>query len=356
MWPIWLLALVFVPLLALTIWRMVVANRSRRVDWARRAAIVVCLVGIGLTPAIPSTQNGELVSNVEMYFVVDRTGSMAAEDYNGNEARLEGVKHDLIGLSQAIPGARYSIIGFDSQATGQLPLTTDTRAVKSWAETVTQEITQYSSGSAIDRPLGELTQTLNDAAERNPQDVRLVFFFSDGENTNGSNSSAGHTFDSFADLAPLIDGGAVLGYGTPEGGKMRSYDGSAKTGIGTDAPYIHDENGEPAISKIDETNLRTLASQLHVKYVHRIKPDSVDSLVKNVNASQIAADGRRDVTTYRDVYWPIGIVLVLLLAWEAWQLTREVPHSGRRHPSLDRRTGATSQTKQTRREEMGANR
>lgn len=57
-----------------------------------------------------------------------------------------------------------------------------------------------------------------DAAGRGgaqPSNVRLVFFLSDGENTNGSDSDAGDGFASFADLAQYIDGGAVLGYGPP---------------------------------------------------------------------------------------------------------------------------------------------
>ena len=36
------------------------------------------------------------------------------------------------------------------------------------------------------------------------------------------------------------------------------------------------------------------------------------------------------MTSYEDVYWPVAILLALLLAWEAWDLTREVPRSGRK--------------------------
>jgi len=332
MWPLWLLLPLLLPLLALTVWKIRVSHGERRRDWIRRTAIVVCLLVIGLTPAIPRTSQDALISNVEMFFVVDRTGSMAAEDYNGDEARLVGVRDDLIALTEAMPAARYTIIGFDSQATQQLPMTTDSRAVQTWAETVSQEITNYSAGSSIDRPLDELTRSLTSAEERNPGNVRLVFVFTDGENTDGSASDAGGDFRSFADLEPLVDGGAVLGYGTAEGGTMRSYDGTSSTGFGTDAPYITDDTGQPAVSHIDEDNLRTLANQLGVQYVHRIEPGPVDDLVADVDVGQITADGRRDVTTYEDVYWPVAVLLALLLAWEAWDLTREVPKSGRKRP------------------------
>src|SRR5699024_7972918 len=97
-------------------------------------------------------QSTEVTSNAELYFVVDRTGSMVAEDYNGSEPRLEGVRHDLVALTEAMPGSRYTILSFDSQATQQLPMTTDARAVRTWAQTVNQETTSCSAGSAVGRP------------------------------------------------------------------------------------------------------------------------------------------------------------------------------------------------------------
>ena len=339
LWPVWVLALVFLPLLGLTIWRVAGSHGEHRRDWLRRTGIVAAAAIIGLCPSVPSTENEQLTSNAELFFVVDRTGSMAAEDYNGDEARLAGVRADLVALTAAMPGARYTIIGFDSQATRQLPMTTDARAVRSWADTMAQEITAYSAGSSIDRPLQALTTSLTAAQERNPSNVRLLFLFSDGENTNGSDSEAGDGFESFEGLAPMIDGGAVLGYGTAEGGPMRSYDGTSNTGAGTDAPYITDDTGADARSRIDETSLRTVAGQLGVEYTHRIAPDDVSFLVSGINVQEIASDGRRDLTTYSDVYWPAAAILALLLAWEAWDLSREIPKPHRKNEveSRDRR-------------------
>jgi Ca-activated chloride channel family protein len=336
LWPLWALIAVFVPLLALCVWRWRGSTGLRRTEWIRRTAMVACVAVIGICPAIPSTEQDGLVSNAELYFVVDRTGSMAAEDWNGSEPRLAGVSNDMVALTQALPGSRYAIISFDSQATRQLPLTTDARAVRTWADTVRQEITAYSAGSSVDRPLEQLRETLEAAAERNPSNVRLVFFMSDGENTDGSGSNAEDGFGSFADLAPLIDGGAVLGYGTAEGGQMRSYDGTDNTGYGTDAPYITDDTGAPAISRIDETTLRTIADQMGIQYSHRIEPSDVVPLVDEIDLEAISADGRRDLTTYTDVYWPAAVLLGLLLAWEAWDLTREMPKR-RRDTEVERR-------------------
>lgn len=118
---------------------------------------------------------------------------------------------------------------------------------------------------------------------------------------------------------------------------MRSYDGTANSGPGTDAPYIVDPaTGEAAVSVIDEGQLRTVAADLGLDYDHRISPDGVDHLVSGIDVAEIAEDGRRDVRHYADVYWPAAALLALLLAWEAWELTREMPKNRRGHDVADR--------------------
>ena len=324
-WPLWLTAAVVVPLLAICVVAAVQARRTGEGTgwaWLRRGLMVGSVAVIALGPAVP-TSTTTVTSNVELFFVVDRTGSMAAEDYDGDRPRLEGVRHDVTALVDAMPGARYSVITFDSQAARQLPLTTDSRAVYSWADTLVQEITYYSTGSAIDRPLPALRRALEGAAERRPENVRVVFLLSDGENTNESGEA-----ESFAELAELVDGGAVLGYGTAEGGQMRYYDGTDETGPGTDAPWIADDTQEgspPAVSRIDETQLRQVADQLGVDYQHRIAPTEVDGLVRGIDGELMADDGRREVSVYADVYWPAAALLTLLLAWEAWDQSRRFP-------------------------------
>src|SRR5690606_10275311 len=116
-----------------------------------------------------------------------------------------------------------------------------------------------------------------------------------------------------------------------EGGSMREYFGDRSSGYGTDAPYIQDpQTGAAAISRIDEQTLRTIASEMGVPYGHRISPGGIASVVGNINLELVAGDGRRDEVTTRDVYWPAAILLAVLLGWEAWDLSREVPKNRRR--------------------------
>lgn len=321
-WPLWAVVLLLVPLLVFCVWQLV-RQRSRRSAWARRTGIAAAIALIAIGPSVTETAATTVQSNAEIFFVVDRTGSMAAEDWNGAQPRLDGVRADMNAIVDAFPGARYSIIAWDSQATQQLPLTTDARAVKSWAETVRTELTSFSTGSQADRPLAALTEALTGAAERRPANVRVVYFLSDGENTNGENSSADAQLESYAGLAPLVDGGAVLGYGTPEGGRMRVNDGVTAA---ADAPYIQDpETGTDAISRIDEVTLRTIAEQLGVEYVHRITPDTVEPFTSTVDVADIAGDGRREQVVYRPIVWPGAAIALGLLAWEVFSLARTFP-------------------------------
>lgn len=325
-WPLWAILLVVVPLLVLAAWQAIVTRDEGGLwPWVRRGAMVLCLGAIALAPAVPR-QNTTVETNAEVFFVVDRTGSMAAEDYDDGQPRLEGVRSDIRAISEEMAGSRFSIIAFDSQATRQLPLTSDGRAVRSWTETLVQEITFYSVGSAIDRPLAALTQALEGAAERNPGNVRIVFFLSDGENTNDAGAQESTT--GYGELAHLVDGGAVLGYGTASGGQMRYYDGTSPYGPEDDADWILDttQDGDPpAISAIDETNLRRLAQELGVEYVHRTEPGSLTSITSGIDLDHIAGDGRRDVSVYQDVYWPAAVILAGLVLWEAWYLARRFP-------------------------------
>lgn len=322
-WPLWALLFVALPLV-LFCGAMLAVRRDRRVAWLRRLGIALAIALIAIGPSTTLTTASTVQSNAEIFFVVDRTGSMAAEDYDGGSPRLDGVRHDLEEIVAAFPGARYSIIAWDSQATRQLPLTTDARAVRSWADTVRQELTSFSTGSQVDRPLGALAEALTGAAERTPSNVRLVYFLSDGENTDGESSSADATLASFAPLAPLVDGGAVLGYGTTEGGRMRVWDGFTPA---EEAPYITDptNGGAEAVSRIDEVTLRTIAEELGVDYVHRVTPDTVEAFTSGVDVQEIAGDGRRQHVIYQPIVWPFASVALALLVWEAFATARTFP-------------------------------
>ena len=304
------------------------ADPGARASWWRRACLALVMVLILAGPAAAVTESTQ-VSNVEIYLVVDRTGSMAAEDWAGGPAagggtRLDGVKSDLTAIRDAWPQARFCILALDGAAARELPLTSDLGAVTAWIGSLQQEITQRSQGSSLERILPLLVQTLDRAKEKNPEDARLVYILSDGEATDDGQgaadaSAAGATW---AKAGELTDGGAVLGYGTASGGMMRSFDGSSTPGSGK---YILDpDTGKPAVSVPDTRALASVAEALGVPYFQRTGgSDDVptgDFTRQDVNA--VLTDGREKKNRVRYLTWPLGIAASALAIWELVALIR----------------------------------
>ena len=301
------------------------ADPGARASWWRRACLALVMVLILAGPAAAVTESTQ-VSNVEIYLVVDRTGSMAAEDWAGGPAagggtRLDGVKSDLTAIRDAWPQARFCILALDGAAARELPLTSDLDAVTSWIGSLQQEITQRSQGSSLDGMLPLLVQTLTRAKEKNPEDARLVYILSDGEATDDGRG-AGTAGAMWAEAGELTDGGAVLGYGTASGGMMRSFDGSSTPGSGK---YILDpDTGKPAVSVPDTQALASAAKALGVPYFQRTGgSDDVptgDFTRQDVNA--VLTDGREKKNRVRYLTWPLGIAASALAIWELVALIR----------------------------------
>ncbi|WP_193104070.1 VWA domain-containing protein [Brachybacterium sp. FME24] len=296
-------------------------RRSRqRAAWLRRLLMVILLLVVALRPVTPLDGEQTERMNANVFFVVDRTGSMNAEDYDGDSPRLEGVKADMTRIMGMTEGSRYSIIAFDSSATQQLPLTTDAGAASAWIDTLTTEPTAYSQGSNVDRPLQSLLVELTETQREDPDSQILVYFLSDGENTDDQDS------ESFDQAAGFIDGGGVLGYGTAEGGPMKAVGGA------TDGEYITGPDGQQGISTIDEEQLQTIADQMAVPYLHREDPEAeIEGTMEGITLRSIPIESSREVASFEDWYWIASIPLALLLIWELGEMTYRLPRKLDRH-------------------------
>lgn len=311
--PLWASIPLFLILLGLCI-ALLVARPRQRVDWLRRTLMVLLLAVVALRPVTPLDGQQTERMNANVFFVVDRTGSMNAEDYDGDHRRLDGVRADMDRIMGMTEGARYSIIAFDSTAAAQLPLTTDAGAAKAWIDTLTTEPTDFSKGSNVDRPLRTLLSALSETKREDPDSSILVYMLTDGENTDGRDS------EPFGQANSMIDGGAVLGYGTPEGGAMKAQGGR------NDGEYITGPDGSRGISKIDEKQLQKIAADLGVPYLHRTDPDApIDGTMKGITLRPIPIDEGKDVGSYEDWYWVASIPLAALFIWELGALTYRLP-------------------------------
>ncbi len=311
--PLWAVIPLFGAMLVLCA-VMIVRRPRQRGAWARRTLMVLLLLVVALRPVTPIEGEQTERMNANVFFVVDRTGSMNAEDYDGEQPRLEGVRSDMRQIMSMTEGARYSIISFDSSATRQLPLTTDSGAANAWIDTLTTEPTAYSTGSNVDRPLQSLLVEISDAKREDPDSSVLVYVLSDGENTDEREA------ESFSQAAGFIDGGGVLGYGTSEGGQMK-IEGGQEHG-----EYITGPDGRPGISTIDEQQLETIAGELGVPYLHRTDPEApIEGTMDDVTLRPIPTESTRGVASFDDWYWLAAIPLTALLIWELGEMTYRLP-------------------------------
>lgn len=311
--PLWAMIPLFGAMLALCV-VLLIRRPRQRLAWLRRLLMVVLLLAVSLRPVTPLDSEQTQRMNANVFFVVDRTGSMNAEDYAEGQPRLDGVKADMARIMTMTEGSRYSIVAFDSSATQQLPLTTDAGAARAWIDTLTTEPTAYSQGSNVDRPLQSLLVELSETQQEDPDSQILVYFLSDGENTDEKDS------ESFTQTSGFIDGGGVLGYGTAEGGPMKAQGGE------NDGEYITDAEGNEGISMIDEQQLETIAGEMDVPYIHRDDPEAeIEGTMDGITLRPVPIESARDVASFDDWYWTASIPLAALLIWELGEMTYRLP-------------------------------
>ena len=135
------------------------AVRKNMKDVIRRSLIVVTVLVMGAGPSIPG-EAVEVTSTLEVYFVIDRTGSMAAEDWDGAKPRIDGVRNDVALLMGSLTGSRFSILSWDSKVHIDMPLTTDSSAVDAYMGSFVGVLSSCSQGSSANRPAAVLAKLL----------------------------------------------------------------------------------------------------------------------------------------------------------------------------------------------------
>ena len=279
-------------------------------------AIAACVILVGIRPMYMSPSAELMTSNLDVAFGVDTTISMWAEDHGGG-TRMGGVKRDILSIMNALPGSSFSVIRFDNGAEIMTPFTQDIESIYDILAELDMPAYTTAQGSSLNTAYEALRTMLENAGKKGRNRRQVVFLFSDGETTDGSELM------SFSDLSPIIDEGAVLGYGTAAGGRMY-YPGRG---------YVKDSStGSEAVSCIDEDSLRQIADDLHLVYINETEalgdPDQLN-LSLGTRLHSIRMLSRRvsfaagDKSGYNETYyWFSGFALVLLLIWTSLTVFR----------------------------------
>ena len=277
-----------------------------------KTAIVITIFVINLRPMIPNGESTEMNFDLNVLFVVDTSVSMRALDYNGNKERIEGIINDCCYITEKLSGAKFSIITFGDTAQRIIPFTTDSDMVQAELKAIVLEDDFYAKGSSMNLSKEILEKTLKDEAKKQGNNTEnVVFFVSDGEITKEEEK-----LDSFANIRQYISNGAVLGYGTTSGGKMISKAFEDEPSSEYYYLYYYDDNYNTvtALSKLDEQNLKQIATDLGIDYIHMSKQNDINYKLKDIKNQISKSQSTEEKTkSYQDIYYYFSIPLVILL-------------------------------------------
>ena len=304
--PIWLMAIICVALLAI--------KRKGVMPYIRQILMVLLLFAINLRPMYISSEIKVIRQKLNCYciIVLDDTLSMMAEDiddYVGDKpkTRMDRAKEDIDYITKNLVGAKFCIVDFNNDANLICPFTDDNKYIKDSVDAIYPLVDYHATGTNLNCCKKLLGQMINDAKLLNDGHV-VVYFLSDGENTDD------HRLDNFSDIAEGIEGGAILGYGTAKGGQMTYHDDLHNEDVlvedKRDYPY------KPAVSKIDEKNLKSLSLDLGIEYIHMDESEDLDENLEKVMKLLDAETEETKEYGYADLYFWFVIPLAALVVYE----------------------------------------
>ena len=305
--PVIPIAVLVILLVVLFIFLLIGALRNHGTVLHKIVTIIVsallCLsvVPIAARPMIKNKDVQYARPNLDVLFVLDTTMSMWAEDYHG-DSRMSGAIETMEYVMEEMSGSSFALITFGNKSEIKLPITQDAQSIDDAIKAIQIPDKWLAEGTSLNSPFENMEYMLSHMGKEEGHE-RIVFFLSDGEITVDEEKI------DFSDMASMIDGGAVLGFGTKQGATMTD-----KYGFKL---YDHDTFSE-AVTCLDMDSLNNLADELEIDSIQMDnKKDVSDVIAKAVaNAEEILAN-RDDLDNYDDIYYMFvpGFMVLLLAAF-----------------------------------------
>ena len=205
---------------------IVLINRKHIIS---RILIIILLLIISQRPMLKNEDDVSYVLNLDIVFVVDTTVSMNAIDIipnNTNVTRLDRAKEIIKYIMKNLPGSNYAVITYNNDAYLKYPFTNDNAVILDVIDALKIVEPNYAIGSAHSLP-AEFMKMLFTSSENkdNTHDAKrqkILFFISDGKLNN--QEILNNNLAAYDGINEMIDNGAIIGMGTPEGSKIRITD------------------------------------------------------------------------------------------------------------------------------------
>ena len=307
--PLWLLALLAVPLLVFLHHRREPSgalNYSRlpegaRTGWrlhlpfyCRLAAAVLLIVALA-RPQLGFHWRETTTEGIDIQLALDVSGSMGAEDFEPKN-RLHVAKEVMDEFVAGRPGDRIGLVVFAGSALTKAPPTSDRSMLRSLLDRV--ELHQLPDGTAIGLALASATSRLKDSEAES----KIVVLVTDGDNNAGQIDPAS--------AAAVADGLGVKVYTVAVGTR------SGKVPI--PVPVRDPLTGETRIRKIpwevrvDKELLKKIATRTGGEFFRAHDPEALREIFRAIDELEKTPLEVQELVRYREVYRP--------LAWSALTL------------------------------------
>lgn len=288
-------------------------EQSKYKPWIRLTVELVLLATIVVILARPrggAQETNTTMKGIEVMICLDVSNSMnaASDDDAPDVSRLQRSKQVLEKLIDRITGNKVGLIVFAGNAYMQMPITGDAQSAKMYLSSINTDMVP-TQGTAIGAAINMACQCFSS----NPRTQKTIIVITDGENFEDDAVSSAE------DARKKGISVNVVGIGSVNGSPVPTADGEVLT----------DENGSPAISKLNEKGAMEIAKGGKGVYVSGAASDAVDAL-----NDQLMKLSKTDLGSYN---YSVESELFPIFAWIAFiLLIAELFILDRKNPILKR--------------------
>lgn len=288
-------------------------EQSKYKPWIRLTVELVLLATIVVILARPrggAQETNTTMKGIEVMICLDVSNSMnaASDDDAPDVSRLQRSKQVLEKLIDRITGNKVGLIVFAGNAYMQMPITGDAQSAKMYLSSINTDMVP-TQGTAIGAAINMACQCFSS----NPRTQKTIIVITDGENFEDDAVSSAE------DARKKGISVNVVGIGSVNGSPVPTADGEVLT----------DENGSPAISKLNEKGAMEIAKGDKGVYVNGAASDAVDAL-----NDQLMKLSKTDLGSYN---YSLESELFPIFAWIAFiLLIAELFILDRKNPILKR--------------------
>ncbi len=233
---------------------------------------------------------------VDVVIALDVSKSMLAKDLQPD--RLTRAKQLISRIIDKMQNDRVALVLFAGRSYLQVPMTVDYSAVKMMLQNAGPESVP-TQGTVI----GDAVDMAMQSFSKQERKYKTLIIISDGED---------HDEKAIAKTREAADAGVIVhtvGIGSPQGATI--FDPATKS-------VKLDENGQPVISKLNEDEMKQIATAGHGTYSLLQNTDEVaNKLVKEMDGMEQKSLGAvvfTDYTSYFQYFLAVGL-LALLIEW-----------------------------------------